>query len=174
MIDIESLKTATVQFIQQHQILAPFVVGALAFGESLAVISLLVPATVLLLAIGFGINGSGLNFWVIWISAAAGAFLGDWVSYIFGFHFKARTFTFWPLSKHPRLIIRGQAFFRRYGIYSVFFGRFFGPIRAVIPLLAGVFAMPWMVFQVSNATSALIWAFVWLAPGAGLSYYFQW
>ncbi len=174
MIDIESIKTVTIHFIQEHQAIAPIVVGLLAFGESLAVISLLVPATVILFAVGFAINGSGLNFWVIWLSASSGAFLGDWVSYVFGFHFKAKTFTIWPISKHPQLISKGQKFFRRYGILSVFFGRFFGPIRAVIPLIAGVFAMPWTTFQLSNAASALIWAFGLLAPGAGLGYYFQW
>ena len=52
MIDIESIKTATVHFIQEHQAIAPFVVGALAFGESLAIISLFVPATVILFAVG--------------------------------------------------------------------------------------------------------------------------
>jgi membrane protein DedA with SNARE-associated domain len=47
-------------------------------------------------------------------------------------------------------------------------GRFFGPIRAVIPLVAGVFGVRRLPFQVANIASGLAWAFILIAPGAGL------
>jgi membrane protein DedA with SNARE-associated domain len=56
----------------------------------------------------------------------------------------------------------------------VFAGRFFGPARAVIPLIAGIFAMPIVLFQAVNVASAFLWAFVLLAPGAGLTRYLGW
>jgi membrane protein DedA with SNARE-associated domain len=37
-------------------------------------------------------------------------------------------------------------------------GRFFGPIRAVIPLAAGLMQMPSIRFWVANVASALVWA----------------
>jgi membrane protein DedA with SNARE-associated domain len=40
----------------------------------------------------------------------------------------------------------------------VFIGRFFGPVRAVIPLAAGVMQMPRGRFWFANVTSALVWA----------------
>jgi membrane protein DedA with SNARE-associated domain len=46
----------------------------------------------------------------------------------------------------------------------VFLGHFFGPIRAVIPVVAGMFAMPQLPFQIANATSAFIWAAGVIAP----------
>lgn len=46
------------------------------------------------------------------------------------------------------------------------FGRFFGPFRAVVPLVAGICAMPQRHFQLANLSSAVIWAFGLLAPGA--------
>ncbi len=61
---------------------------------------------------------------------------------------------------------RGEEFFKRWGVWSIFIGRFFGPLRAVIPLIAGTFEMPWLPFQIANWTSAFVWAFVLLAPGA--------
>jgi membrane protein DedA with SNARE-associated domain len=59
---------------------APPIVFALAFGESLAFISLLIPAWGALVAIGALIGPSGINFWPVWIAAALGAAFGDWLS----------------------------------------------------------------------------------------------
>ena len=49
-------------------------------------------------------------------------------------------------------------FFERYGGISVFVGRFFGPIRAIIPLAAGIMRMPPGRFWFANLASALVWA----------------
>ena len=103
----------------------------LAFGESLAFLSLFIPAWALLVAIGALINASGLVFWPIWLAAAAGAAAGDWVSYWFGFHFKDRIAHMWPLSRHPDMLPRGHAFMEKWGVLGIFIGRFFGPLRAV-------------------------------------------
>ncbi len=92
------------------------IVFLLAFGESLAFLSLFIPAWALLVAIGALINASGLVFWPIWLAAAAGAASGDWVSYWFGFHFKDRIAHMWPLSRHPDMLPRGHAFMEKWGI----------------------------------------------------------
>ena len=80
----------------------------------------------------------------------------------------------WPLSRHPEMVTRGERFFHRFGPWAVFIGRFFGPARAVVPLVAGIFQMPLILFQSVNFASAFVWGFVLLAPGAGLAAYFGW
>jgi membrane protein DedA with SNARE-associated domain len=40
-----------------------------------------------------------------------------------------------------------------------------GPVRAFVPLIAGITAMPASRFQVANIGSALVWVPVMLAPG---------
>ncbi|WP_334472018.1 DedA family protein [Arsenophonus sp. PmNCSU2021_1] len=163
------------EFARDHQILAIFIVFILAFGESLAFISLLLPATVILLGLGALIGDNGLTFLPIWLAAACGAFLGDWLSYWFGFHYKNSVRHMWPISRRPEMLDRGHLFFERWGVWSVFIGRFFGPLRAVIPLVAGICAMPKHYFQLANLLSAMVWAFAILAPGAfGLSWLAQW
>jgi membrane protein DedA with SNARE-associated domain len=102
--------TVLLDFVRAHQGWAPFIVGALAFAESLAVVSLLVPSTVLLLGIGALVGASGLEFWPIWLGAAVGAILGDWLSYAIGFRFKQAVFRVWPLSSHQHLSDRGEQF----------------------------------------------------------------
>ncbi|KMJ46583.1 DedA family protein [Xenorhabdus khoisanae] len=162
-------------FVRAHEAWAIPIIFLLAFGESLAFISLLLPATIILLGLGALIGESGLNFWPIWIAAAAGAFFGDWVSYWFGFHYKENVGKMWPLSRHPKTLARGHRFFERWGVWGVFIGRFFGPLRAVVPLVAGICAMPKRHFQLANFASALIWAFGILAPGAfGLRWLAEW
>lgn len=141
------------------------VVFVLAFGESLAVISLLLPATAILFALSGLLGASGIPFWPSWGAAVAGAILGDAVSYWVGFHFKERLAHVWPLTRAPDLLPRGERFFARWGVAGVFFGRFFGPLRAAVPLAAGSCAMPQLPFQLANIGSAVVWATGILSPG---------
>ncbi|WVM90805.1 VTT domain-containing protein [Halopseudomonas pachastrellae] len=67
--------------------------------------------------------------------------------------------------RHPQWIDRGERFFRRYGWVSVVLGRFIGPIRPIIPLVAGMFDMPAWRFVAINLLSALVWAPAYLIPG---------
>jgi len=166
--DFDALRTATLAFIETHKGWAPLIVGVIAFCESLAFLSLLVPATVLLLGIGTVIGATDLPFWPIVAAASLGAILGDWVSYEVGRHFEERAHGVWPLNRYPEMVARGEVFLKRWGAAAVAVGRFIGPARAVVPLLAGIFRVPRLPFQVANVVSAIAWAFLMLAPGAGL------
>src|SRR5262245_31826383 len=71
-------------FVKEHRAWAPLIAGLLAFGESLAIVSLFIPATVALVGIGALIGASDIAFVPVWIGASIGAALGDWVSYWIG------------------------------------------------------------------------------------------
>lgn len=141
------------------------IVFMLSFCESFAFVSLVVPATGILLGLGALIAAAGLEFWPIWVAAASGAVAGDWLAYTLAFRFKERIICIWPFSRHPQLISRGIDFFERWGIVAVFGGRFFGPFRAIVPIVAGLYAMPWLMFQIANFASAALWATGILTPG---------
>jgi membrane protein DedA with SNARE-associated domain len=162
---MESLSAAVLEIVRTHAALALPIVFVLALGESLAFVSLLLPATVLLMGGGGIISAAGIGFWPIWAAAAVGAAIGDWISYWLGFHYKEAIGGMWPLSRHPTLLAKGHAFFEKWGAASVFVGRFFGPLRCVMPLVAGICAMPMVAFQFANLTSAVVWATAVLAPG---------
>ncbi|MGM4885730.1 DedA family protein [Tardiphaga sp. 20_F10_N6_6] len=163
-----------IEFVRQNQVWAAPIVLLLAFGESLAFISLLLPAWGALVAIGALVGASGISFWPVLIAGALGAALGDWLSYWFGFKYKDQVAQIWPLSKFPELLPRGEAFVQKWGVPSIYIGRFFGPLRASVPLAAGIFEMPYWRFQVANFTSAFIWAGVLLLFGDGLSVAIEW
>jgi membrane protein DedA with SNARE-associated domain len=162
---IDAYADQIIEFVRQHQAWAPFVVFALAFGESLAFISLLLPAWAALVSMGALIAAGNLNFWPIWVAGSLGAALGDWLSYWIGKKLEYTVQHIWPLSRHPNLIPKGEAFVKKWGMLGIFIGRFFGPLRASVPLVAGIFEMPYWRFQIANFTSAFVWAGVLLTLG---------
>ena len=162
---IEEFARGIIDFVRTHEAWAAPTVFALAFCESLAFVSLLLPAWAALVGIGALIGAGGLNFVPIWIAGSLGAALGDWLSYWIGAKFKTSIANVWPLSRHPQLLPRGEAFIKKWGVPAIFIARFSGPLRASVPIVAGIFGMPYWRFQFANFTSAFLWAAVLLTLG---------
>ncbi len=155
---MEHITHLVADFIATHSAWAALIILVAAFSESLAFLSLLVPGTAILLAAGALMPRGILPLWPALIGAAVGAILGDGVSYWVGRRFGHEVHRVWPFTRYPGLIPRGIEFFKRHGQKSVFIGRFFGPVRAVIPLAAGIMGMRRGRFWLANVASALIWA----------------
>lgn len=172
---LHDLIGTTVGFVQENQAWAAPIAFVAAFGEFLALLSLLVPGTILLLGLGAIIGASDIPFWPVWFAAACGAALGDWVSYWIGLRFEHRIAGVWPLSRYPQLLPQAHVFFETWGTLGVFSGRFLGPLRAFVPLVAGISEMPMTLFQIANVASALLWAFVLLGGSAfGMKWIVDW
>lgn len=162
---MEELISRTTGLIAQYGFWAGPIVGLLAFGESLAVVGVLIPATAILFAVG-GFMGAGIvEPLPVLLWAIGGAFLGDWVSYAIGRRIGPRAYRSWPLNRNRPAVARARLFFRRYGFAAVFVGRFLGPLRATVPLVAGVMEMGRRRFQIANILSATIWVPAIFAPG---------
>ena len=163
----------TVEFVRVHETWAAPIAFVLAFAELLAFVSLFVPTWAALIGVGALIGAGDLRLWPIWIGAALGAGFGDWVSYWLGRKVGPAVAEMWPVS-HRELLTKAEAFIRRWGTPAVFIGRFFGPLRASVPLVAGIFHMPYWRFQVANFTSAFLWAGVLLTVGDVASIFLEW
>jgi membrane protein DedA with SNARE-associated domain len=155
-----------VDFIARHAVWAGPIMFLLSFGESFAFLSLLFPGTTIMIAAGAFIPSGTLSFWPLVIGCVLGASLGDGISFWLGLRYGHLLAKVWPFTRHPEQLTRGLAFFQRHGGMSVFIGRFFGPLRAVIPLVAGMAKMHTGLFWAANVLSALVWAPVLLLPGA--------
>lgn len=162
---IDELLADILTLITEHAAIAGPIVGVLAFAESLIVIGMFVPAVALMIAVGGLIAAGVLDPVPVLVCAITGSVLGDWVSYLLGRRIGPSIYRRWPLRNHRPAIARARLFSRRYGFASVFIGRFFGPIRATIPLVAGVVQMNNRSFQIANVLSAVIWVPALLAPG---------
>ena len=158
---LEPVVSATIGFIEANQSWIIPITFLLAFGESLAFISLILPSTVILVAISalLGKTNVGMaHIFFIWLAAGLGGSLGYWISYLIGAWFKDDVQKIWPFSRRPEMLVQGRAFFDKWGTIGIFLGHFFGPVRAVIPVIAGSLAMRQLPFQLANITSAFLWA----------------
>ena len=144
--------------INGHPEWATFVICLTAFAESFVFLSLLFPGTAILVAAGTLASEGTLDLASIVTAGIVGAVLGDAVSFWLGQRFGALLQALWPFRGHPERLERGIDFFERYGGASVFIGRFFGPLRAVVPTAAGMMHMPAWCFYAANILSAVIWA----------------
>ncbi|MGE5268083.1 MAG: DedA family protein [Thiohalocapsa sp.] len=155
---MDDLAQLLLDFIQTHHQWLVAVIFVTAFGESFALVGLLFPGTTLLFAAGALMPGGSVPQLPIVLAAILGAVLGDALSYWLGRRFGGGIASLWPFSRYPGMLVGGVRFFERHGGKSVFIGRFFGPIRAVVPLAAGIMRMPSGRFWIANISSALVWA----------------
>jgi membrane protein DedA with SNARE-associated domain len=155
---MDYLATEVLGFIKSHPEWAAFVIGLVAFAESFVFLSLLFPGTTILIASGVLIDAGILDPASTVAAGIAGGVFGDAISFWLGQKFGPLLSNVWPFRRHPERLQSGIAFFEHYGAASVFIGRFFGPLRAVIPLAAGILRMPTPRFYIANVLSAMIWA----------------
>ncbi|MDO5667715.1 MAG: DedA family protein [Alcaligenaceae bacterium] len=152
-------------FISENESWAPPLIGLMAFLESIFLIGLIMPATVIMVATGALIGAEALELLPITIAASIGCFLGDNVSYYVGRKVRPGLVKTELFRKHRNIILRSHLLFRKYGIYAVFLGRFLGPLRSTVPTVAGVLRVPIIKFQIANFCSAIIWPPLYMLPG---------
>lgn len=152
-------------WISAHPGWSGFVVFLISLSESLAIVGLMVPGVVMMTAIG-GMMGAGvLPFFETLGWAILGAIAGDGISYWLGYHYHQRLREYWPFRRFPALLARGETFFKNHGGKSIIFGRFVGPVRPMIPVIAGMMDMSPRRFLFFNVFSALVWAPLYSLPG---------
>ncbi|MDG2529076.1 DedA family protein [Caulobacter endophyticus] len=162
---MDNLLQSVAAFVTEHQSWAGLILGALTFAESLVLIGAFVPATALMLLAGTLIGGGVLDPFEVLAWCTIGAVLGDAVSYALGRRLGPRVLRIPAFRDHRRTIARTRLFNRRFGVASIFIGRFFGPLRAFVPIMAGILQMKWWTFQTANLLSAVVWIASLLAPG---------
>jgi membrane protein DedA with SNARE-associated domain/membrane-associated phospholipid phosphatase len=153
------------KIIARYPYTAYLLVFLVSLSESLAVVGLLVPGTVIMFGVGAVISTGVLSLKWTLILAMTGAVAGDGISYWLGRYYHHQLRSFWPFKRHPQMLSRGESFFQRHGGKSILFGRFIGPLRPVIPLVAGMLDMPRVRFALVNILSAVGWGFAYVLPG---------
>lgn len=152
--------------VRAHHLWCFPVAFVIAFSESFVGLSFIIPGTFMLITLGAVVGASHIGFVPAWGGAVLGSIIGDWISYWIGYHYHHQILHIWPFKKFEAQIEKGLHFFHRWGSWAIFIGRFTGPLRATVPLVSGMSEIEFWPFWIANTTSALIWAFVLLAPGA--------
>ncbi len=144
---------------------AGLVVMAVSALESFLVVGLFVPGSVVMFGIGAMVAAGHMELWPTLAWATFGAVLGDGTSYLIGRFYHQRLRVMWPFRKYPQMIARGVEFFHKHGGKSIILARFVGPVRPLVPAVAGMLDMPASRFFAVNILSALIWAPAYVLPG---------
>jgi len=137
----------------------------IAFVESLALAGIVVPGVLLLFLVAAVAGKVEVPLWQTLMAGFSGAVAGDILSFYIGHHFKDSLHGRWPFSRYPKALQAGKTFFSQHGGKSVIIGRFIGPIRPVLPLVAGIAGMSQLRFISFNLASALAWSPFYILPG---------
>lgn len=162
---MDALFQTVADFIARHHVWAGPALGAVTFLESLVFIGAFVPATPILVMAGGLVASRVLDPVSVILWCSVGAILGDALSYGVGRRLGPKALRGGLLRRHRRKVARTRLFTRKHGAASIFIGRFFGPLRAFVPLTAGMLQMRRRTFQTANAASAVVWVPIALAPG---------
>lgn len=155
----------TIEQLAQTMWLIPILVGITAFLESLALVGVIVPGVVILTALSTLSGQQDFSLSLILTAGFIGAWLGDTLSFLLGFKYKNKITNWKIFANSQNLFQKGENFFANYGIASIVIGRFVGPIRPFIPIIAGIMAMNPIKFLTINSISAIFWSPAYLLPG---------
>lgn len=160
MLSVQGMIDAVLAFVRENRDWAFWIALFFAFGENLAFLSIVIPSTAILLGVGALVASGELSLFPIWLGASIGALFGSIISYWIGWRYGQAMLSVWPLRNHPDFVEKGNAAFRRWGAFAVTIGHFFGPLRAVVFVMAGISRMSVPVFMVVNFIGCLAWAYL--------------
>lgn len=155
----------SIAWLQDHHIWLIVIVFLIAFAESLAIVGLFIPGSIVMTSVGVLVGTAHMTPLWVGIAAITGAFSGDFASFLFGLIFSEDLEKSWIRRKFPQMLTQGQYFITHHGGKSLFLGRFLGPLRAIVPLVAGMLNMDLFLYLIISIPSAILWAVLYMAPG---------
>lgn len=152
-------------FITQSTVYSLMAVLLVAFLESLALVGLILPGTVLMAGLGALIGSGELSFWYAWLAGIIGCLLGDWISFWLGWRFKKPLHRWSFLKKNKALLDKTEHALHQHSMFTILVGRFVGPTRPLVPMVAGMLDLPVAKFITPNIIGCLLWPPFYFLPG---------
>jgi membrane protein DedA with SNARE-associated domain len=149
-----------IAFIERNQDWLPVIMVIFAAAETTAFLSILIPSTPILAAVGALAATGAVAFVPLWIGATIGALLGSTFSFWLGWRYGSHVLTRRPLKDHPEMVEKTQAAFDKYGPLTILIGHFTTIFRPVVFLMAGMSGMTFPRFLFWNGLGCVAWAFI--------------
>lgn len=134
--------------------------------ESLALVGLILPGTVMMAGLGALIGSGELNFWHAWLAGIVGCLLGTGSPSGWAGALKAAA----PLVIHEKnkaLLDKTEHALHQHSMFTILVGRFVGPTRPLVPMVAGMLDLPVAKFIVPNIIGCVLWPPFYFLPGSG-------
>ncbi len=140
---------------------------AVTFAETFVLVGIFVPGTVILVMMGGLAHYGYYDYLDLGTFAIIGAITGNIISYELGRKGKLHVEKFHRVA---RMISGAKNFVQEHGGKSVLLARFIGPIRPIIPFVAGVMEMKRGQFYLYTLIGAFLWCPAYLALGYAFGY----
>ncbi len=90
--------------------------------------------------------------------------MGDWISFWLGWRFKSR-YTAGLYEKNKSLLDKTEHALHQHSMFTILVGRFVGPTRPLVPMVAGMLDLPVAKFIGPNLIGCLLWPPFYFLPG---------
>lgn len=156
---------ATLGWIAEHPLLAMLVLALAMAIEGLFLIGMIIPGSLLMFAAGAIAVAGQLPLVPVLLVCALGAWAGDCASFALGRALRSRLPALAQRWRLSGTLQRAETFFADHGGKSVLLGRFIGPLRPLVPAIAGASGMRATHFVLIDLVAALLWAPAYGLPG---------
>ena len=138
------------------------------FCETGLVVTPFLPGDSLLFAAGALAALGSLNVWLLFLSLALAAILGDTANYWIGKRIGPRAFDGTVRFLKQDHLRKTEAFYEKHGRKTIILARFVPIVRTFAPFVAGVGSMKYGVFLAYNVVGGVLW----VATCVGAGYFF--
>lgn len=153
------------QLLTDYQAYALLILFLLVFAESVAVLGLLVPGTALMFSFGVLIGAEQMGFWTACLVGAAAGLIGDSLSYLAGRKFRPQLENWNWLSRQQKELDKISAALENNVWLAIVAGRFIGPSRPLLPLLAGMLQLAPSRYFPAATLACVLWPIAYFLPG---------
>ena len=133
--------------------------------ESIIVLGVLIPTTLVLLLAGAFVAHGALDFWPVVAAAVAGAVLGDSINFWVGRRWGNRALESHYAQRYQIAITRSRNLWERHGAKALVLARFIGFVRPFVGAIAGAYRMTVVRFLAVEVFAGFFWAAPLIALG---------
>ena len=141
------------------------IIFLVAFAESLPFTGLIVPGSTIIVLSGFLVVSDKGDLGLLMLMATLGALMGDLLGLWLGKRYGSMIAQTRLLKRRRKLVRYSQKFFVAHGGKSLFFARFLGPIRGIVPFVAGLSQIQTRAACIYIVISAVLWGISYPAIG---------
>ncbi|MEE2769924.1 MAG: bifunctional DedA family/phosphatase PAP2 family protein [Pseudomonadota bacterium] len=136
-----------------------------AFLEALPIIGTFIPGIALMSVVGYWVGANLISFHMALYASFIGALIGDYISYWIGIKYEKNIYEISYFKDKANYIDKAKGFVEKFGSLAILLGRFFGPVRSSVPLIAGLLSLNKLKFFIGVVPSAFLWSLLYLSPG---------
>ncbi len=165
--------TSSLDTLIQYPKSAQCVIYWLFFLSSFVGIGAVIPGALLLFMLGTLVSTNKLNLVTTIFSCVLGSMTGSLSSFGIGYYYQTRLKETWLFRTYPILLNQGEMFFKYFGEIGIVIGKFTGPTRAILPIVAGITGMNPYQFILVDTIATIFWPLVYILPSTYFMQYFS-